>query len=97
AGIEIPIYPGIMPITNLQGIVRFSSKCGADVPRWLAKRLEGYGDDEASVRAFSTDYLTRMCEELIEHGAPGLHFYTLNRWGISRAICSNLGLAATSP
>ena len=92
AGVEIPVYPGIMPITNLEGILRFSSKCGADVPRWLQKRLESFGADEAAVRAFSTDYLSRMCEELLANGAPGLHFYTLNRWGVSRAVCRNLGL-----
>jgi methylenetetrahydrofolate reductase (NADPH) len=92
AGIDIPIYPGIMPITNLEGIQRFSSKCGADVPRWILKRLESWADDEAAIRAFSTDYLSTMCEELISHGAPGLHIYTLNRWGVSRAICHNLGL-----
>jgi methylenetetrahydrofolate reductase (NADPH) len=94
AGISAPIYPGIMPISSLEGILRFSAKCGADVPRWIQQRLASYADDEAAVRAFTTDYLSRMCEELIEHGAPGLHFYTLNRWGVSRAICQNLGLVA---
>jgi methylenetetrahydrofolate reductase (NADPH) len=92
AGVEVPIYPGVMPITNVAGIVRFSARCGADVPRWLLKRLESLGEDEASVRAFSVDYLSRMCEELLAYGAPGLHFYTLNRWGAARAICRNLGL-----
>ena len=93
AGITAPIYPGIMPISSLEGILRFSAKCGADVPRWIQQRLASYADDEAAIRAFTTDYLSRMCEELISHGAPGLHFYTLNRWGVSRAICQNLGLA----
>ena len=97
AGISVPIYPGIMPITNLEGILRFSAKCGADVPRWLTKRLEDYADDEASIREFATDYLSRMCGELLASGAPGLHFYTLNRWGISRAICANLGLLTPPP
>ncbi len=92
AGITAPIYPGIMPISSLEGILRFSAKCGADVPRWIQQRLASYVEDEAAVRAFTTDYLTRMCAELIDNGAPGLHFYTLNRWGISRAICQNLGL-----
>lgn len=91
-GIDVPVYPGIMPITNLDGILRFSSKCGADVPRWLVRRLEGFGDDETAIRAFTTDFLSRLCEELIAAGAPGLHFYTLNRWGVSRAVCMNLGL-----
>lgn len=92
AGISAPVFPGIMPISSLEGILRFSAKCGADVPRWIQQRLASFTDDEASVRAFTTDYLSRMSEELISHGAPGLHFYTLNRWGVSRAICQNLGL-----
>ncbi len=95
AGIDVPIYPGIMPITNLEGILRFSAKCGADVPRWLVKRLEGFGGDETAIRAFTTEYLTRLCEELIAAGAPGLHFYTLNRWGVSRAVCKNLGFGVS--
>ncbi|MGE0625179.1 MAG: methylenetetrahydrofolate reductase [Pseudomonadales bacterium] len=97
AGIGVPIYPGIMPITNLEGILRFSSKCGADVPRWLVKRLEDFREDESAIRAFTTDYLTRLCDELISAGAPGLHFYTLNRWGVSRAVCMNLGLGNAAP
>lgn len=95
AGIEVPVYPGIMPISSLEGILRFSANCGADVPRWIEKRLASYADDEAATRAFTIDYLSRMCEELIANGAPGLHFYTLNRWGISRAICQNLNLATS--
>lgn len=94
AGISIPVYPGIMPITSLEGIIRFSSKCGADVPRWIQQRLKSCGDDESAIRSFTTDYLSRMCEELIAAGAPGLHFYTLNRWGVSLSICRNLGLVA---
>lgn len=92
AGIAVPIHAGIMPITNVDGILRFSAKCGADVPRWMLKRMASFADDESSLRAFSTDYLTRMCSELLANGVPGLHFYTLNRWGVSRAICRNLGL-----
>ncbi|MCB1683323.1 MAG: methylenetetrahydrofolate reductase [NAD(P)H] [Pseudomonadales bacterium] len=91
-GVSIPIVPGIMPITNFEGIVRFSRKCGADIPRWMFKRLEALADDEAGLRDFGIDTLTRMCAELIEAGAPGLHFYTLNRWGATRAICNRLGL-----
>jgi methylenetetrahydrofolate reductase (NADPH) len=94
AGITVPVYPGIMPITSLEGILRFSAKCGADVPRWIQQRLASFGDDESAVRAFSTEYLSRMCEELVAAGAPGLHFYTLNRWGVSLAICRNLGLVS---
>ena len=100
AGIDIPIIPGIMPITNFDGIVRFSRKCGADVPRWLHKRLESLAalpDNEAGLRSFGIDVLVRMCAELIEQGAPGLHFYTLNRWGATRAICGELGLLARRP
>ncbi len=92
AGVDIPIIPGIMPITNVEGILRFSAKCGADVPRWLLKRMESYADDEKALRAFTTDYLSHMCEALLAGGAPGLHFYTLNRWGVSRTICDNLKL-----
>jgi methylenetetrahydrofolate reductase (NADPH) len=92
AGIEVPIHAGIMPITNVEGILRFSAKCGADVPRWMLKRMASFADDESALRAFSTDYLTTMCSDLLANGAPGLHFYTLNRWGIPRAICRNLGL-----
>jgi methylenetetrahydrofolate reductase (NADPH) len=92
AGVEIPIYPGIMPLTSYEGIVRFSNSCGAEIPRWLLKSLELYKDDEKSLKAFGVDVVTRLCEDLLAQGAPGLHFYTLNRWGASRAICSNLKL-----
>ena len=92
AGIDIPVIPGIMPITNFEGILRFSEKCGADVPRWLRKRMEQLKDDEKGLRDFGVEVVTRLCEDLLAHGAPGLHFYTLNRWGASLAICRNLGL-----
>jgi len=92
AGLSVPITPGIMPITNFEGIIRFSEKCGADVPRWLRKRLESLEGDEAGLRSFGIDVVTRLCEELISFGVPGLHFYTLNRWGATLAICRNLGL-----
>jgi methylenetetrahydrofolate reductase (NADPH) len=94
AGIQIPIYPGVMPITNYEGLIRFSDNCGADVPRWIRKRLQAWADDEASLRAFGVEVVTRMCADLLDAGAPGLHFYTLNRWGASRTICHNLGLSA---
>ena len=93
AGIQIPIYPGIMPITNYDGLIRFSDNCGADVPRWIRKRLQAYEDDEASLKRFGVEVVTRLCEDLLDAGAPGLHFYTLNRWGASRSICANLGLS----
>lgn len=91
-GINIPIVPGIMPITNYASIVRFSSKCGADIPRWIARQMESYGDDTDSQKAFSTDLLTDMCQRLLERGAPGLHFYTLNQSLSSLKIWRNLGL-----
>ena len=94
AGIRIPIYPGIMPITNYEGLLRFSDNCGADVPRWIRKHLESFGDDEESLKQFGVDVVTRLCEDLLNAGAPGLHFYTLNRWGASRSICQNLGFSA---
>jgi methylenetetrahydrofolate reductase (NADPH) len=94
AGIDAPIVPGIMPITNYDGIIRFSENCGADVPRWLRKHLEALKDDEQALRDFGIDVVTRLCQDLLAAGAPGLHFYTLNRWGASLAICRNLGLAS---
>ena len=96
AGIAIPIVPGIMPITNLDGIVRFSENCGADLPRWIRKQLEALRDDEPGLRAFGIEVVTRVCQELLAAGAPGLHFYTLNRWGATAAICRNLGLNSTA-
>ena len=92
-GITIPIYPGIMPITNFDGIIRFSENCGADVPRWIRKRMEAYQDDADSLRSFGIEVVTKLAAELLAGGAPGLHFYTLNRWGASLAICKNLGFA----
>jgi methylenetetrahydrofolate reductase (NADPH) len=94
AGVAIPITPGIMPITNFSQLMRFSEMCGAEVPRWIARRLESYGDDRDSIRAFGTDVVTAMCQRLIEGGAPGLHFYTLNSAGPTRAICDGLHLRA---
>lgn len=93
AGIDVPVVPGIMPITNYEGLLRFSEKCGADVPRWLRLRLEALKDDEAALRDFGIEVVTRLCQDLLAAGAPGLHFYTLNRWGASLAVCRNLGLA----
>ncbi len=95
-GVTLPIVPGIMPITNLEGIVRFSESCGADLPRWIRKHLEALRDDEAGLKAFGIDVVTRLCEDLLAAGAPGLHFYTLNRWGATAAICRNLGLIGPS-
>lgn len=89
-GVDIPITPGIMPITNFSQLMRFSEMCGAEVPRWIARRLESYGDDRESIRAFGTDVVVAMCERLIAGGAPGLHFYTLNVAGPTRTICERL-------
>ena len=78
AGIDIPIVPGIMPISNFTQLRRFSEACGAEIPRWIAKRMQAYGDDVDSIREFGADVVARLCSRLIEGGAPGLHFYTLN-------------------
>jgi methylenetetrahydrofolate reductase (NADPH) len=92
AGVTIPIVPGIMPITNYQQLARFSDACGAEIPRWIRKRLEGFGEDIASIRSFGEDVVTALCARLLEQGVPGLHFYTLNRAEPSLAIWKNLGL-----
>ncbi|BAU46590.1 5,10-methylenetetrahydrofolate reductase [Sulfurifustis variabilis] len=91
-GIDIPIVPGIMPITNYKQLARFSDRCGAEIPRWIRKRLESYGDDLESVRAFGLDVTTELCDRLLRAGAPGLHFYTLNRAGPSCIVWERLGL-----
>ncbi|MGD9021119.1 MAG: methylenetetrahydrofolate reductase [NAD(P)H] [Lysobacterales bacterium] len=78
-GIDIPITPGIMPITNYKGLEKFSAMCGAEIPRWMRKRLHAFGDDDGSVREFGLEVVTKLCERLILGGAPGLHIYTLNR------------------
>jgi len=89
--IELPIVPGIMPITNLKGLRRFSDICGADLPRWMVKRLEDFGDDTDAIKGFGTDVVSRLCQCLIDGGAPGLHFYTLNLSKPSARILKNLG------
>lgn len=91
-GITIPIVPGIMPIGNFSQLARFSDACGAEIPRWLRFRMQGFGDDVASIRAFGLDVVCAMCERLLRQGAPGLHFYTLNHAGLSTAIWQRLGL-----
>jgi methylenetetrahydrofolate reductase (NADPH) len=91
-GIDLPIVPGIMPITNYSQLARFSDMCGAEIPRWIRKRLEAYGDDKASIRAFGEHVVTEMCQALLDAGAPGLHFYTMNQAGPTTAIWHNLGL-----
>jgi methylenetetrahydrofolate reductase (NADPH) len=91
-GIHIPIMPGIMPITNYKQLARFSESCGAEIPRWIATRLESYGEDLESIRAFGLDVTRRLCQTLLQGGAPGLHFYTLNRTEPTRTLWEQLGL-----
>jgi methylenetetrahydrofolate reductase (NADPH) len=91
-GIDIPIVPGIMPVTNYHQLARFSDACGAEIPRWIRKRLEAYGEDTTSIRAFGEEVVTNMCAQLLKGGSPGLHFYTLNRAEPALAIWKNLGL-----
>lgn len=90
-GLSIPIHVGVMPITNIDSLERFSAKAGADIPRWLSKSMANYADQEKDLIAFGVDVVTGLCEKLLQMGAPGLHFYTLNRWGASSQICRNLG------
>lgn len=91
-GVDIPITPGIMPITNYTQLARFSNMCGAEIPRWIQLRLQDYADDKASIRAFGIDVITNLCARLLEQGAPGIHFYTLNNSDAVVQICANLGL-----
>ena len=91
-GIDIPIVPGIMPISNFSQLARFSDACGAEIPRWLRLKMQGYGDDVASIRACGLDVVTAMCDRLLQGGAPGLHFYTLNQAGLITTIWQRLGL-----
>ncbi len=92
AGIDIPIIPGIMPINNFSQLARFSDGCGAEIPRWLRKRLEEFHDDTASLQAFTLDFLTNLTQKLIDADAPGLHFYSMNRVDPTLTICQRLGL-----
>ncbi|HRQ04957.1 MAG TPA: methylenetetrahydrofolate reductase [NAD(P)H] [Nitrosomonas halophila] len=92
ANITIPIVPGIMPISKFSQLTRFSDGCGAEIPRWIRRKLEGFGDDTASIQAFGLDVVTAMCARLLEAGAPGLHFYTLNSAVLSTKIWQRLGL-----
>ena len=92
AGLNIPIVPGIMPINKFSQLVRFSDTCGAEIPRWIRKKLEGYSDDYASIQAFGLDIVTDLCERLLKAGAPGLHFYTLNSANLTSTIWQRLNL-----
>jgi methylenetetrahydrofolate reductase (NADPH) len=91
-GLTIPIVPGIMPIASSSRLARFSDACGAEIPRWIRRTLESYGDDTASVRAFGLDVVTDLCARLLDGGAPGLHFYTMNSAGLTTTIWQRLGL-----
>lgn len=91
-GVTIPIIPGIMPIYNYTQLARFSDACGAEIPRWLRKKLEDYGDDLPSIHAFGLDVITDLCDKLLRHGAPGLHFYTLNQSAVISTLWQRLGL-----
>lgn len=91
-GIQIPVVPGIMPITNSSQLMRFSDATGAEIPRWIRLRLQAFGDDVASIRAFGLDVVTHMCEQLRSQGAPGLHFYTMNQSTATLELCRRLGL-----
>ena len=94
AGIEAPIVPGVMPIANYPRLKDFAAKAGAEIPRWMRQRLDGLADDEAGLRAFADEAVTNLCTRLLAGGAPGLHFYTLNRAGPTTAVLANLALPA---
>lgn len=91
-GVGIPVVPGIMPILNASQLMRFSDATGAEIPRWIRLRLQAFGDDTASIRAFGLDVVANLCEQLRSLGAPGLHFYTMNQSTATLALCDRLGL-----
>ena len=90
-GIHAPIVPGVMPITNSTQLMRFSDNCGADIPRWIRLRLQGFGDDSASIKAFGLDVVTQLCERLRAGGAPGVHIYTMNQAEVAVELGKRLG------
>ena len=91
-GVDTPIIPGIMPIVNFSKLARFSDACGAELPRWMRRKFEGYGDDSDAIRAFGLDVVTSLCERLLKGGAPGLHFYSMNQSALTLEICKRLEL-----
>jgi len=91
-GVDIPIVPGIMPIASFSKLARFSDSCGAEIPRWMRKRFEGLGDDTAAIRELGLEIVTELCETLLDGGAPGLHFYSMNQADLTLDIASRLGL-----
>jgi len=92
-GVDIPVVPGIMPITSSTQLMRFSDACGAEIPRWIRLRLQGFGDDTASIKAFGLDVVSDLCEQLINGGVPAIHFYTMNQSLATLEIVRRLGLA----
>ncbi len=90
-GADLPIIPGIMPIVGFTKLARFSDACGAEIPRWMRKKFESFGDDADSIRAFGLDVVTDLCERLLKGGAPGLHFYAMNQSALTKEICRRLG------
>ena len=92
-GVEQPIHPGIMPIANFTNLQRFSKQCGAEIPRWIRKTMETWQDDLEAQREFGVELVSQLCERLVDGGAPGLHFYTMNQSGLTLRILRNLGLA----
>ncbi|MBS0300063.1 MAG: methylenetetrahydrofolate reductase [NAD(P)H] [Proteobacteria bacterium] len=96
AGLNIPVVPGIMPINKFSQLVRFSDTCGAEIPRWIRKKLESFGDDSQSIQAFGLDIVTDLCERLLQAGAPGLHFYTLNSANLTSIIWQRLNHQSNS-
>jgi methylenetetrahydrofolate reductase (NADPH) len=90
AGVDVPIVPGIMPITNYAQLSRFSEMCGAEIPRWVRLKLASFGDDSASIKAFGADVVTQLCQRLLAGGAPGLHFYSMNQAAATTAVWQRL-------
>ena len=90
-GLHVPVVPGVMPIVSSTQLMRFSDACGAEIPRWIRLRLQGFGDDSASIKSFGLDVVTQLCEQLQAGGAPGVHFYTMNQAAASVEICKRLG------
>ena len=90
-GVAVPIVPGIMPIASFSKLARFSDACGAEIPRWMRRKFESFGDDADSIRAFGLDVVSELCMRLLERGAPGLHFYSMNQAGLTLELCRRLG------
>ena len=92
-GVNVPIIPGIMPIVGFTKLARFSDACGAEIPRWMRRKFESFGDDTESIRAFGLDVITELCDRLLKGGAPGIHFYSMNQSALTLELCRRLGLA----